>query len=141
MLRMENQAKLRSKRSAPIYKYGFQVPRTVKEALEIDKPQNNTRWKESIMALEISQLQEYETFHDLGKGALTPAGYKHIQVHMVFDIKHDGRHKSRMVAGGHMNDVPLESVYSGVVSLRSLRMVIFLAELNGLGGVMGSRYQ
>jgi len=28
--------------------------------------------------------------------------------------------------------VPLDSVYSGVVSLRSLRMVIFLAELNGL---------
>jgi len=31
-----------------------------------------------------------------------------------------------------MTDIPLESVYSGVVSLRSLRLVIFLAELNGL---------
>ena len=29
-------------------------------------------------------------------------------------------------------DPPLDSVYSGVVSLRSLRLVIFLAELNGL---------
>jgi len=36
------------------------------------------------------------------------------------------------VAGGHLMDVPLESAYSGVVSLRSLRLVIFLAELNGL---------
>jgi Reverse transcriptase (RNA-dependent DNA polymerase) len=37
-----------------------------------------------------------------------------------------------MVADGHLTDVPLESVYSGVVSLRSLRLVLFLAELNGL---------
>jgi hypothetical protein len=95
------------------------------------------------MALEISQLQEYETFRDLGMGPLTPAGYKRIQVHMVFDIKHDGRHKSRMVAGGHMTDAPLESVYSGMVSLLSLRMVIFLSELNGLqlwGADTGNAY-
>jgi hypothetical protein len=103
---------------------------------------NNNAWKES-MALEISQLQEYKTFRDLGKGALTPAGYKKIQVHMVFDVKHDGRHKSRMVAGGHLTDAPVESVYSGVVSLRSLRMVVFLAELNGLelwGADIGNAY-
>ena len=29
-------------------------------------------------------------------------------------------------------DRPLDSVYSGLVSLRSLRLVIFLTELNGL---------
>ena len=50
----------------------------------------------------------------------------------MFAVKHDSRHKARLVAGGHLTDVPLESVYSGVVSLRSLRLVIFLAELNGL---------
>ena len=37
-----------------------------------------------------------------------------------------------MVADGHLTDVPLDSVYSGVVSLRGLRLVLFLAELNGL---------
>jgi hypothetical protein len=37
-----------------------------------------------------------------------------------------------MVADGHLMDIPLESVYSGVVSLRGLRIVTFLAELNGL---------
>jgi hypothetical protein len=36
------------------------------------------------------------------------------------------------VARGHLTDVPAESVYSGVVSLCSLRICIFLAELNGL---------
>jgi len=37
-----------------------------------------------------------------------------------------------LVAGGHLTGTPLESVYSGVVSLRGLRLVIFLAELNKL---------
>ena len=48
-----------------------------------------------------------------------------------------------MVANGHLTDAPLESVYSGVVLLRSLRIVIFLAELNQLdfwGADIGSAY-
>ena len=52
--------------------------------------------------------------------------------HLVFDVKHDGRHKTRMVADGHLIDVLLDSVYSGVVSLCGLRLVLFLAELNDL---------
>ena len=45
-------------------------------------------------------------------------------------MKHDGKHKARLVANGHLTDIPVESVYSGVISLCSLRMVVFLAELN-----------
>jgi hypothetical protein len=61
----------------------------------------------------------------------------------VYDVKHDGRHKSRFVAGGHLTEVPVESVYSGVVSLRSLRLCVFLAELNKLelwGADIGNAY-
>jgi hypothetical protein len=47
----------------------------------------------------------------------------------VFDVKHDGRCKARLVADGHLTD---ESVYSGVVSLRGFRLVMFLDELNNL---------
>ena len=36
------------------------------------------------------------------------------------------------MAGGHLTETPAESVYSGVVSLRSVRLVVFLAELNNL---------
>jgi len=61
-----------------------------------------------------------------------PKGFKKIRVHLIFAIKHDGRHKARLVADGHLTDVPLNSVYSGVVSLRGLRMCIFLTELNGM---------
>jgi hypothetical protein len=51
---------------------------------------------------------------------------------MIYIIKHDGRHKSRLVAGGHLTPEPDESIYSGVVSLRALRIIIFIAALNKL---------
>ena len=77
---------------------------------------------------------EYEAFIDKGKFSIEkiPDGYKLIKVHMVFDVKPDGRHRGRLVADGHLTDIPLESVYSGVVSLKGLRACIFLGELNGM---------
>jgi hypothetical protein len=46
------------------------------------------------------------------------------------NIKHDSRHKVWCVADGHMTDLPLDIVNSGVVSLRGLQLMLFLAELN-----------
>ena len=71
------------------------------------------------------QLTEYKTFIDKGKGGQPTSGYKRIRCHMVYDVNHDGRHKSRLVAGGHLTDPSSESVYSGVVSLRGIRLVPF----------------
>ena len=51
---------------------------------------------------------------------------------MVYAVKHDGRRKSRLVAGGHLTDTPIDSVYSSVVSLRGIRILTFLSELNDL---------
>ena len=115
MLRMLNQSKLRSYRRAPIYKYCFRVPRNAWEVEPIDKANNNRRWQDAI-DLEIGQLQDYETFQDKGKGAPIPKGYKQITVHLVFNVKHDGRHKARLVAGGHLTDDPIESVYSSLLT-------------------------
>ena len=77
-------------------------------------------------------MNDYKVFKDHGTGPNTPDEYKKIKVRMIYDVKYDGRHKARLVAGGHLTDIPLESVYSGIVSLCGLRIVIFLAELNGL---------
>ena len=63
---------------------------------------------------------------------LPPDGYKKINLHFVYDVKHDGRFKARVVAGGHLTETPVESIYSGVVSLRGIRIVTFIAELNDL---------
>ena len=74
----------------------------------------------------------YEVFKDIGKGAPVPEGYKNIRVHLVFDCKHDGQRRVRLVANGHLTDIPVDSVFSGVISLRVFRLLLFLAELNGL---------
>ena len=50
----------------------------------------------------------------------------------MFAVKHDGRHKSGLVSRGDMTDVPTDSVYAGVVSLRGLRLCIFLGKLNDM---------
>jgi len=129
--RLLNQAKLRSYRTAPKYQYGIQVPNDYIDALRLDRKNGNTLWEVSV-GLEIAQLDEYESFTDLGAGAAIPKDHKKITVHLVFAVKHDGRHKARLVAGGHLTPTPIASVYSGVVSLRALRIVIFLSELNNL---------
>ena len=69
-----------------------------------------------------------------------PDGYKKIKVHLIYNVKHDGRHRARLVADGHLTELPTESVYSGVVSLRGLHMFVFIAEHNGLVACMVNRY-
>ena len=85
----------------------------------------------------MKQLKEYDTFSD--QGYKIPNGYKKIRTHLVFAVKHDGRHKARMVADGHLTDAPVESVYSGVVTLRGFRLMAFLAEAKW-NETMGNRH-
>jgi hypothetical protein len=66
------------------------------------------------------------------QGSLFRTRYKKICVHTIFDVKHDGRHKARVVANGNLTEASAESVYSGVVSLCGLHTCIFLGELNGM---------
>ena len=150
MSRMINQSKLRQKRHSPIYKFGFQVPRNHAQAMELDALNGNDRWQQAI-GVELGQIDDYNTFTDKGKALFdkagkvvnAPAGYKKIRVHFVFDVKHDGRHKARLVADGHLTEVTTESTYSSVVSLRGLRLVSFLSELNDLevwGADVGNAY-
>jgi hypothetical protein len=82
----------------------------------------------------MQQLDDYHCFIDAGiYGRDSPAtGYKKLRAHLVFDIKHDGQHKARFVGSGHLTNVPMDSIYSRVVSLRGVRMVTFLSELNGM---------
>ena len=68
-------------------------------------------------------------FHDDNK---MPVGYKHIDCHMVFDIKFDLTRKAWYVARGHQTDEPKETTYSSIVSHDSICITFTLATLNGL---------
>ena len=110
--------------------YGFLIPQNYVQAVQIDRDNKNTKWRDCAK-LELNQINEYDTFIDKGPDWKPPNDYKKINVHLVYTVKHDGRHKARLVAGGHLTGVPVESVYSSVVSLRGVCMLAFIAELNG----------
>ena len=129
--RHANQAKLHSYRTKPIYMYGILVPRNYEQAVEIDKANGNTYWQDAT-ALELGQIDDYNAFLDKGKGYDPGPAFKKIRCHMVYAVKHDGRRKARFVAGGHLTDTPIDSVYSSVVSLRGVRLLAFVSELNDL---------
>ena len=140
--RMVKQANFKSERHGPIYKFGVQVPRNKAEARKLDAQNGNTKWQDAEKG-ELTQLAEYNTFKDLGRMKHPPKdGYRFIRVHFVYDCKHDLRRKARMVAGGHMTTAGNDS-YSGVVSLRSIRICLLLGELNDLkigAGDVGNAY-
>jgi len=81
---------------------------------------------------ELNQIDEYKSFIDKGVGYNPGSDYKRIRVHMVYAVKQDGRHKARLVAGGQITETPIDSVYSSVVSLRGVRLLVFIGELNDL---------
>ena len=80
----------------------------------------------------MKQLDEYNTCNGLGKDGILPRGYNKIKVHLIYDIKHDTRYKTRCVAEVNLTEVPTDSVYSGVVSLFGLYLMVFLDEPNKL---------
>ena len=137
LIRAVKQSRIRQVRASARYQHGFQVPEN-----------SNTHWQDA-MDLELTQIHEYKVFKDTGKAkfhngkVVTPDGFQKIRVHFVYAVKHDGRFKARLVADGYLTKEPVESIYSGVVSLRSLRMVVFLSQLNNLeiwGADVGNAY-
>ena len=148
LIRAVKQSRIRQVKASVRYQHGFQVPKDYNDAMRLDKENGNTHWQDA-MDLELTQIHEYKVFKDTGKAkfhngkVVTPDGFQKIRVHFVYAVKHDGRFKARLVADGHLTKEPVESIYSGVVSLRSLRMVVFLSQLSNLeiwGADVGNAY-
>ena len=140
-IRAVKQSRIHQARASARYQHGFQVPKDFNDAISLDKENSNTHWQDE-MDLELTQIHEYKVFKDTGKAqfhdgkAVTPDGFQQIRVHFVYAVKHAGKFKARHVADGHLTKEP-------VVSLRSLRMVVFLSQLNDLeiwGADVGNAY-
>jgi len=74
---------------------------------------------EEATQTELNQIISYETFYIVDDYVYLE-GYKRIPYSIVFDVKFDGRHKARLVAGGHKTDTPAEDVFSGVVTMEAV---------------------
>ena len=128
--------KIRQIRRSATYQFGYLIPWDYKHALELNKLNDNSRWYDATKKEldQINFLSHGKAKYDPKSKRVTnaPQGYQKIKVHLVFACKHDGHHKARLVAGGYLTPVPIDSMYSGVVSTRSLRLLIFLAKLNNM---------
>ena len=137
--RASTQSKIRQVRRSQTYKSGYLIQRNYMEAMQLDTENKNSKWYNAIK-LETESMLEYKVFKMWDKAILDkhkkvmnpPKGYHRIKVHLVFAVKFDGRRKARLVADGYLTPKPTEDIYSRVVSLRNLRLVIFLGMLNNL---------
>ena len=85
-------------------KYGLKVPKTVREALEIDKENGNSHWADAIKKGLGNVLVAFKLLED---DEPTPTRLMKIPYHIIFDVKFDLTRKVRLVAGGHKHkDVP-----------------------------------
>ncbi len=106
------------------------MPKTVKEALDLDRKNGNIFWSDAI-AKEMKEV--HIAFSILPNGHVALNGYQKIPCHMIFDIKmEDFQGKARLVAGGHKTKAPATITYASVVSRETVRLALTVAALNDL---------
>ena len=99
--------------------------------MQFDYENKKYKWDDAIK-LEMESMLEYNVFKkrdlailDKHKKVMNPPKvYHRIKVHLAFAVKFDGRHKTRLLADGHLTPEPIENIYSGEVSLTNLRLAI-----------------
>ena len=125
--------KVKSKYWQRTNKYGLRLPKSVKEAYEIDDENQDSMWADAIKD-EMLKIINATEVHDGKEQVLIDDGFKRITGHVIFDIKlgENFRRKARFVADGHKTDTPAAITYSSVVSRDSVRIVLTLAALNDL---------
>ena len=126
-------SKVKSKYWSRTHKFGIRIPKTVEEAIRLDKENGDTLWWDAILK-EMKNVRVAFEIYDGDINELTSKGYTKIDCHIIFDIKmgENFRRKARLVAGGHKTDTPSSITYSSVVSRDSVRVALLIAALNDL---------
>ena len=110
-------------------KFGIDIPRNFKEAVEFNRKNGNTLWQDAVKK-EMKNVQVAFNFKD--NDSEIPIGFKEIEAHIVYEVKFDLTRKARYVGGGHLTEVPAAMTYSSVVSRDSVRIMFLVAALNHL---------
>jgi hypothetical protein len=108
------------------FMFGVEIPKNAKHALEMDKPNGNNLWRESIDK-ELEMINQFQTFRRLKKNERLGLDFKMVPYFIVFTNKFDGRRKARLVAYGNRTVIDTEEVYSGVVGMETMRLGFLLA--------------
>ncbi len=98
------------------HKFGIEIPKSVKDAIRIDKDNGNTLWQDAI-ALEMKNVRmAFEVFE--GDILSELMDYECISANLIFDIKlgENFRRKARYVADGYKTSTPSAVTYSSVTT-------------------------
>ena len=143
VLRKRNRiiSKIKSRYWKTTHKFGIELPHSVEEAYEIDRKTGTDHWRRAIEK-EMAKIRGMGTFEvwtngspdDLRAGKVKLPGFRELGVHMVFDIKMDGKftRKARLVANGNETAPTKDMTYSSVVGRDSVRIAFLYAALNDL---------
>ena len=82
----------------------------------------NTKWADAIK-LELQESQLYSCFRALSREEMAPDEYQFVPMHMVFAVKHDLRHKARLVIGGHVTTADELDKYTATTSLAGVTTI------------------
>ena len=113
------------------YKFGVEIPRNLKHALELDRINQNNLWGEATEK-EVNEILEHATFIVVDDIKKIPKDYLYIPLQFVYDNKFDGRRKGRLVGCGNFTDPDITEIYSGVVGIEKVRILFLIADANGL---------
>ena len=129
--RMNIIAKLKTKYWQRTHKYGIRIPKSTREAKEIDAENGDTLWQDAIRKEMDNVRVAFQLYENDPKSLL---GYQEVQCHLIFDVKlgENFRRKARLVCQGNRTETPSSVTYSSVVSRDSVRICLTIAALNDL---------
>eukprot|EP00980_Cylindrotheca_fusiformis_P010182 scaffold2267_cov92-Cylindrotheca_fusiformis.AAC.1 len=125
------------KKTRPTEKQGITIPRNIRHALLMDKNAIGTdtegKWAAAI-AKEMDGLERLRVFdfHPPSKRFERSNGWQFAPMHMIFDIKADGRYKARLCVGGNVLDCENHVTYSSTIKDITIRLLMVVAAQNNL---------
>ena len=77
-----------------MHKYGVEISNNVEHAMELDRTNDNTMWRD-VLTKEMHNVSV--AFEVLDKGQKAPTGWHEVTGHLIWDVKMDFTQKARWV--------------------------------------------
>jgi Reverse transcriptase (RNA-dependent DNA polymerase) len=133
-------SKVKSRYWKTKHKFGIRLPKSVKEALEIDRTTIMDFWRRKVINKEMAKVKVAWVTHDgctqqqvrEGNVSADLFRFQEIRFHIVFNVKMDFTWKARFVTSSHTTKAPSSLMYSSVVSCDSICLAFLIAALNDI---------
>ena len=110
-------------------KFGYNIPKSSREVILLDKNNENTLW-DDLMELENIGLFQ---FYPHGSKFEKEDGWKYVPMHMLFDVKQNNlQHKARLVVVRHVMYYMECNTYSYTTKYVSVILTLLISMKNGL---------